>query len=108
VGGHVAPGESPEEAIRREAWEELEIDLGDPTGAGPAERLAPCIYRDEIETEYVVPYWLVYAGSLQPNPEEIEEGAFFEVDEIRRRLKQQPEQFTPHFREVFQHLLPGG
>ena len=27
VGGHLAPGESPEEAIRREAREELGIDL---------------------------------------------------------------------------------
>ena len=41
---------------------------------------------DEIETKYVVPYRLVYSGlprSPRPNPEEVEEGAFFEVGQIR-------------------------
>lgn len=104
VGGHVAPGESPEQAIRREAREELEIDLGVSTGAGPAERLAPYIYRDETESEYVVPFRLVYPGSPRPNADEVEEGAFFELEEIRLRLREQPEMFTPHFRVAFEHL----
>ena len=111
VGGHVAPGESPEQAIRREAREELAIDLDGPAeadGLPRLERLEPYIYRDEIETEYVVPFRLVYSGSPRPNPEEVEEGAFFEVDEIRRRLKQQPERFTPHFRLAFGRLMCAG
>jgi isopentenyldiphosphate isomerase len=110
VGGHVAPGESPEEAIRREAREELEIDLGDPSETAVLkrlERLDPYVYSDEVETEYVVPYRLVTATPPRPNAEEVEEGAFFELEEIRRRLKQQPEQFTPHFLLAFEHLLCG-
>jgi len=107
VGGHVAPGESPEQAIQREAREELGIVLGDPIGAGPAERLAPYIYRDETESEYVVPFRLVYPGTPRPNAEEVQEGALFELEEIRCRLREQPERFTPHFREAFQHLLRG-
>jgi len=105
VGGHAAPGESPEQAIRREAREELAIDLDDPDEAAHLRGLEPYIYSDEIETEYVVPYRLVYSGALRPNPEEVEEGAFFEVDEIRRRLGKQRDRFTPHFRLAFKRLL---
>ena len=106
VGGHVAPGESPDQAIRREAREELEIDLGG-SGAIVLRRLEPYIYTDDIETEYVTPYRLVYSGSPRPNTEEVEDGAFFEKEEIRRRLREQPEQFTPHFRTAFGHLMIG-
>jgi isopentenyldiphosphate isomerase len=108
VGGHVSPGESPDQAILREAAEELGLDLedtGDPAGLT---RLEPYIYGDEIETEYVVPYRLVYSGSLDPNPEEVEAGGFFELDEISRRLRESPEEFTPHFRLAFERLLARG
>jgi isopentenyldiphosphate isomerase len=107
VGGHVAPGESSEEAIRREAREELGIDLPDPSataGLHDLDCLEPYIFGDEIETEYVVSYRLVYSGSLYPNPEEVEEGLFFTQEDIRHRLQEQPDQFTPHFRmaiEIF-------
>jgi isopentenyl-diphosphate delta-isomerase type 1 len=108
VGGHVAPGESPDQAIRRETREELGIDLSNqsgPAGLHRLECLAPYIYSDEVETEYVIPYRFVYSGPLTPNPEEVEEGAFFEVEEISRRLQEQPDRFTPHFRMAFEHLL---
>jgi isopentenyldiphosphate isomerase len=105
VGGHVAPGETPDQAIRREAGEELEIDLSDPAVAAGLRRLEPYIYGDEIETEHVVPYRLRYSGSLHPNPEEVEEGIFFELEEIYRRLREQPALFTPHFRLAFEHLI---
>jgi isopentenyldiphosphate isomerase len=105
VGGHVAPGESPDQAIRREAREELGIDLDNPGEAARLRGLDPYIYSDEIETEYVVPYRLVYSGSLQPYSEEVEEGAFFDVDEIRRRLGKRRDRFTPHFRLAFKRLL---
>jgi isopentenyl-diphosphate delta-isomerase type 1 len=107
VGGHVAPGETPDQAIRREAREELGIDLSATPGVAGfdrLERLEPYIYSDEIETEYVVPYRLVYSGVLRPNPEEVEEGAFFEMGKIHSRLREHPDQFTPHFRLAFERL----
>jgi sialic acid synthase SpsE/isopentenyldiphosphate isomerase len=106
VGGHMAPGESPEQAIRREALEELAIEL-DSGQAGPFERLKPYIYGDEIETEYVAAFRLVYSGSPRYNTGEVEEGAFFELEEIRRRLDEEPELFTPHFKAAFEHLVGG-
>jgi isopentenyldiphosphate isomerase len=128
VGGHVAPGESPDQAIRREAHEELGIDLDHPgvagagvlhgtglpnavqlepgqaTGLRRLERLEPYIYGDEIETEFVVPYRMVFDGSPRPDPVEVEEGGFFQLEDIRRRLQDQPDRFTPHFRQAFGHL----
>jgi len=108
VGGHVAPGETPDQAIRRETREELGIDLSDQPGPARLHRLTrlePYIYSDEVETEYVVPYRLIYAGSIDPNPEEVQEGAYFEVEEVGRRLRKRPDDFTPHFRLAFEHLM---
>ena len=108
VGGHVGAGESPGQAIRRETREELGIDFSDPDATDGLHRLQPYIFGDDFETEYVFPYRLLYSGSLSPNPEEIERGAFFELEEIRRRLLEQPEMFTPHFRAAFEHLISLG
>jgi isopentenyldiphosphate isomerase len=105
VGGHVAPGETPDQAIRREAREELGLNLGVPGEAAGLRRLKPYIYGDEIETEYVVPYRLVTPNPPEPNPEEVEAGAFFEVGRINLRLREQPDQFTPHFRFAFVKIL---
>jgi len=105
VGGHVAPGETPEEAIRREAREELGIDLDGSGGIGGPERLETYIYCDETETEFVTPFRIMFSESPRPNGEEVEEGAFFELEEIRRRLSERPEEFTPHFLSAFGRLL---
>ena len=107
VGGHVAPGESPDQAIRRATREEVGIDLSaltETAGLRCLERLEAYLYSDEVETEYVVPYRLLYSGSPRPNPEEVEESSYFELEEIRRRLRERPEVFTPHFRLAFEHI----
>jgi len=104
VGGHVSPGETPEEAIRREAREELGIDLDGSGGFGGLERLDAYIYKDEIETEFVTPFRIVFSGLPKPNAEEVEEGMFFELEQIRRRLRKQPDEFTPHFRYAMKNL----
>ena len=104
VGGHVAPGETPDQAIRREAREELGIDLDALSGIGGPERLETYIYCDDTETEFVTPFRIMFSGLPRPNAEEVEEGAFFELEEIRRRLIEQPNEFTPHFLSAFGKL----
>jgi len=108
VGGHMAPGENPEQALRREAREELGIELGDSLGTGALERLEPYVYSDDMETEYVFPFRLVFSGTPRPNPEEVADGSFFTSEEIRDRLRESPEDFTPHFRFSFEKLLDSG
>jgi len=108
VGGHVAPGETSDQAIRREAREELGIDLSDPSetaGLHRLEHLEPYIFSDEVETEYVIPYRLVTPIPPEPNPEEVEAGAFWELEDVRHLLRERPDQFTPHFQLAFEHLL---
>jgi isopentenyldiphosphate isomerase len=108
VGGHVALGETPEEAIHRETREELGIDLDGSGGIGRLEQLEPYIYSDETETEYVVPFRCVFKGAPRPNPKEVEDGVFFELEDIRRRVREQPDEFTPHFRLAFGRLPKAG
>jgi hypothetical protein len=64
---------------------ELEIDLDDPDEAARLRRREPYIHTDEIETKYVVPYRLVCSSlprSPSLNPEEVEDGVFFGLEEI--------------------------
>jgi isopentenyldiphosphate isomerase len=102
VGGHLAPGESPEEGLAREAREELSLQLGE------ARPLASYLFRSVYESEYVFAFRAVCDGEPQPNPEEIDEGRFFEIEEIRDLIGRQPASFTPHFRRAFRTLLAEG
>jgi isopentenyldiphosphate isomerase len=102
VGGHLAPGESPEQALAREAREELSLE---PSGAQP---LGHYLLRDSYESEYVFAYRAEGDSRPRPNPEEIEEGGFFALEEIRAWIRREPQAFTPQFRRAFRKLLAGG
>lgn len=104
VGGHLAPGERPEQALRREAREELGIELEG------WQVLPEYVYEDEVESEYVFAFRTVYEGPLRPDPAEVAGGEYVQVAEIRRRLAADPRQFTPHFRMGFRKQVdvPGG
>lgn len=99
VGGHLAPGESPEQGVRREAHEELGLSLH------RLQALPPYLFRGDYESEYVFPFRTVYDGEgLTPDPVEIAEGRFFTLEEIRQRLEREPEAFTPAFRLAFRRF----
>jgi len=103
VGGHLAPGESPEQALAREAREELSLEVSS------AQPLGRYLMEDSYESEYVFAFRARIDGQLRPNPEEIEEGGFFALEEIRAWIRREPQAFTPHFRKAFRKLLaPGG
>ena len=98
VGGHVAPGESPEQALRREAREELGLELAS------FQPLPAYLCRSDWESEYVFPFRTVHEGELRPDPEEIAAGRYFSGQEIRRQLEADLEFFTPHFRFAYARL----
>jgi isopentenyldiphosphate isomerase len=80
VGGHLAPGETYEQAVVRELAEELGVSV-------PVAMLVPChhyVWRTSVETEHVRTYELTYEGSMNPDPVEIDEGRFWRLAEIRQ------------------------
>ncbi|HET8911636.1 MAG TPA: NUDIX domain-containing protein [Ktedonobacteraceae bacterium] len=88
VGGHIEPGESPEEAVRREAYEEASARLGDLHLLG-YQRLRllgprPDEYRYSYPDSYQAFYWAQIEALDEFTPtEEARERALFGPDDAR-------------------------
>ncbi len=77
VGGHVGAGEDVSHALLREAREELGID------AVGAAFLYSWLSEGDFESELAHCYSLVSGQPIHPDPDEIEEGRHFTLDEVR-------------------------
>lgn len=100
VGGHIDYGERVEEALMREAREELGIiDF----------EYSPVIkylFESEIERELINCYKTIYNGVISPDFDEVDEGRFWSFDEIYNNIGKNV--FTPNFESEFikiRHLL---
>ncbi len=80
VGGHVAAGEKVEDALLREAAEELSID------ARGARRLYGYLSENSFESEYAQCYALTWTGPVRPEPGEIDEVRAFTMAEVESLL----------------------
>ncbi len=82
VGGHLASGESYEDAAARELLEELGVRLDDAGGACAFRRLHDYVWRSPVETEHVRTFELACEGPFTLQAEEIDEGRFWSRDEL--------------------------
>jgi isopentenyldiphosphate isomerase len=99
VGGHVTFGQSYAEAARREAREELGVDLAPEA----LEYLHLLRFRGAEESENTATYLCRHGGPFAPDRDEISELRFWTRAEIERALG--TETFTPHFENEFAALL---
>jgi len=89
VGGHVAAGESLDEALSRELREELGVtsmslaaaSASSPIPARP-EPILRYKWETEVESELVFVYVMRYEGPFAPDGKEVEEGRFWTQAEL--------------------------
>ncbi|MBN2288087.1 MAG: NUDIX domain-containing protein [Candidatus Glassbacteria bacterium] len=96
VGGHVGPGESPAEAVEREAAEELGLS------GVPFDFLYSYLWRTAVETELVSTFLCRWDGPVRFDPGEITDGGFRSFAAIEAGLGTGV--FTPNFEEEFARL----
>jgi len=97
VGGHISPDESPDDALIREAREELGLKNFIPEFNGKY------IWESARERELVNSYSTVSDQKPVIDKYEIDEGKFWSLDEIEINIGK--DIFTPNFEHEFKKLL---
>ena len=103
ASGHLQKGDSYGEGAKRELEEELgiscEIKL---VGKFTMEVLYP---DGKIDKEHYALFSCDYDGEFNIQEGELANINFFSIDELKEMINKNPYQFTPGFRQEFQHYL---
>ena len=96
-GGHMAYGETPAEALRREVAEELGIS------DFVAEPLGQYVFDSKRERELVYVNKTIYDGPVHPSTDELDGGRFWSVEEIMSAMGKGI--LTPNFEQEYQQFF---
>ena len=97
VGGHVSPGESPEEALKRETFEELGLKNFS------YKFIRKYVWESPREKELVYSFTGKSEEYPDINRDEIDEGRFWSLEEIEKSLDNSI--FTPNFKHEFKLIV---
>jgi len=101
AAGHVEPGESYENAAIRELREELRISC-------ELKEVLRLRASEVTDHEHVVLYGAVTDCEPNPNPDEIQAGAFFKPEDLTAHMAGAPEDFVPVFIHLWQAYMREG
>lgn len=96
VGGHVSYGEHFLEALFRESYEELGFNEYNPVHIMTYE------FESEVEKELINIYAAVGSFELKPDPEELDGGKWWELEDIDNNMGKGV--FTPNFESEFKMI----
>lgn len=100
VGGHIDPGETPDEAVLREAREEIGVYEIKPV------YIEKHIIETDVERELTYCFYTVYDGKFAIDRNEVSDGRFWNITDIENQLGKGV--FTPNFELDFEMFLKRG